>query len=106
MAAVAAADVAAFLNLDGDAAMIALAEKHVPVITALARAYTRGRGFDTAGDPEGAELEAIITTASARLIANPEQLAYDSGSVSMRGGFNGFNLAELFVLNRYRVRAQ
>lgn len=101
---VTAADVAAFLNMAEDAATEALAEQHVPVITALVKAHTRARGFDD-GVPN-AELEAVIITATARLMANPEQIPYDSGSVSMRGGFQGFNLAELAVLNRWRVRAQ
>ena len=44
----------------------------------------------------------MITTTSARMAANPEQLPTVVGSVEIRAGFQGFNLAELFVLNRYR----
>ncbi len=44
-------------------------------------------------------------TATARLLANPEQIATGVGSVQIHGGFKGFNLAELAVLNRYRKRA-
>jgi hypothetical protein len=105
MPVVYAADLAAFLDKPGDAALIALAEKHLPIVGAMVKAHTRGNGFDVTGYPN-AELAAVITTATARLLANPEQLSYDIGGVSMRGGFNGFNLAELAVLNRYRVRAQ
>jgi len=101
--AVTAADVAAFLNMEGDAATEALAEQHLPIITSMVKAYTRGNGF-TAEVPND-ELAAVITPATARLMANPEQIPYDAGAVSMRGGFNGFNLAELAVLNRYRRRA-
>ncbi|OMC03642.1 hypothetical protein A5734_11625 [Mycolicibacterium fortuitum] len=32
-------------------------------------------------------------------------LGVDVGSISIRGGFNGWNLAETYVLNRYRKRA-
>ena len=46
-----------------------------------------------------------IITATARLVANPEQLGTTVGSVTVNGGFNGWTLAELFVLNRYRRRA-
>jgi hypothetical protein len=97
-------DVAAFLGRADDTTLSALAGESVTIITAMVRAYTRGKGFED-GDPNP-ELSAVITTASARLCANPEQLPTDVGSVSIRGGFNGFTLAETFVLNRYRVRAQ
>ncbi|OMC09227.1 hypothetical protein [Mycolicibacterium fortuitum] len=99
------ADVAAFLGQgDGDAPAVALAGQHVQIVTAMARAYTRGRGFN--GAEPNAEIAAVITTATARLVANPEQIPTTVGSVDIRGGFTGWTLAELFVLNRYRVRAQ
>ena len=78
-------------------------EEVVPVITAMVAAYTRGRGFDL-GVPSD-DLAAVITTASARMVANPEQLPTRVGSVEIRAGFQGFSLAETFVLNRYRKRA-
>lgn len=96
-------DVADFLGQGTDTTLVALAGEVVPVITAMVRAYTRGRGFDD-GDPND-ELAAVITTASARMVANPEQVDTKVGSTEIRGGFRGFNLAELFVLNRYRKRA-
>lgn len=68
----------------------------------MVRAYTRGGGFTPDPNPE---LEAVIVTATARLLANPEQIATGVGSVQIHGGFKGFNLAELAVLNRYRKRA-
>lgn len=80
----------------------------VPIVTVMVRAYTRGNGFDD-GLPND-ELAAVITTAAARLAANGAQLAADETagifSRSLRGGFTGWSLAEQFVLNRYRVRAQ
>lgn len=57
------------------------------------------------GEPND-ELAAVITTAAARLLANPEQVDSGVGSTWTRGSFQGWTLAELFVLNRYRVRAQ
>lgn len=101
--AVTGTDVAAFLGHPDDTTLAALADQIVRVVSVMARAYTRGNGF-LDGEPND-ELTAVITTASARLVANPEQLATDVGSVSIRGGFNGWNLAETYVLNRYRRRA-
>lgn len=77
-------------------------------ITVMVRAYTRGRGFKD-GMPND-ELSAVITTASARLAANGAGLQYrarvDDVENEYRSGFQGWTLAELAVLNRYRVRAQ
>lgn len=79
----------------------------IPIVTTMARAYTRGRGF-VDNEPND-EIAAVITTAAARLAGNGEQLAsrkvddveYEH---SLRGSF-GWTLAEQIVLNRYRVRA-
>lgn len=101
--AVTGTDVAEFLGQGNDATLVALASEHVLIVTALARSYTRDNGFT---GPEPAEdIAAVIVTATARFVANPEQVPYDTGSVSMRGGFVGWSLAETFVLNRYRRRA-
>jgi hypothetical protein len=79
----------------------------VPLILAMAKAYTRGRGFTD--DEPNDEIAAVITTAAARLAGNVKQV---SGSQTMgpfsediRSFFTGWTLAEQFVLNRYRVRA-
>lgn len=96
--------VAAFLGQGDDATLVALAGQHADIVTAMAQAYTRGGGF-TNGDPND-EISAVITTAAARLVANPEQIATTTGSVAVNGGFSGWTLAELFVLNRYRKKAQ
>lgn len=95
--------VAAFTGQGEDAAVVALAGEHLPVITAMARAYTRGNGF-TAGQPND-EIGAVIVAATARLMANPEQLRYRVGDVSYQSAFQGWTLAEQAVLNRYRKRA-
>ncbi|MFD3038352.1 hypothetical protein [Mycolicibacterium senegalense] len=96
-------DVADFLGQGTDTTLVALAQEHATIITAMARAYTRDRGFT--GTEPADDIAAVITTATARLVANPEQIPTDIGSVSIRGGFTGWTLAELFVLNRYRKRA-
>lgn len=96
-------DVASFLGQGDVDAAIALAEEHVPIVTAMARAYTRGNGFQ--GTQVSEEIAAVITTGTARLVANPEQVHYAIGSARVSGSFNGWTLAETFVLNRYRKRA-
>ena len=70
-------------------------------------AYTRGRHRRRGELREG--VGAVITSAAARILANPEQISVreEVGPYSMyRGeGFAEFNLVELAVLNRYRKRA-
>lgn len=97
-------DIAAFLGQGDNDQLTALAEEHLPLIVAMARAYTRGGGFD--GPLANDDVAAVITAATARLVANPEQLRYSAGSVSIQDSFRGWTLAETFVLNRYRKRAQ
>lgn len=79
----------------------------VRLLTALARSHTRGNGFD--GDEPNAEIAAVITLAAARLAANGSQLNHTTTlgpiATDLRGGFVGWSVAELTVLNRYRVRA-
>ena len=78
-----------------------------PIVEAMARAYTRDRGFTDDG-PEP-DVAAVLVTATARMMTNPGQIARDSTagpfSESIRGGFVGWSLAETFVLNRYRKRS-
>ena len=102
--AVTGQQVADFLGQGDDTTLVALAGQHAAVVTAMARSYTRDRGFT--GNEPADDIAAVITTATARLVANPEQIATDVGTVSIRGGFTGWTLAETFVLNRYRKRAQ
>lgn len=96
--------VADFLGQGDDTALVALAGQHVRIVAALALSYTRGRGF-TAGEPYE-DVAAVIVTATARLVDNPEQYFEKTvGPTSSRGNFAGWSLAEKFVLNRYRKRA-
>lgn len=104
MVAVTGQRVADFLGGGDDSSLVTLAGNHADVVTQLAKAYTRDQGF-TDGAPND-EIAAVITAATARLVANPEQLPSDFGTVSIRGGFSGFTLTEQIVLNRYRKRAQ
>lgn len=96
-------DVAAYLSLGDDPTAVAQAEVHAGVVAALAAGYTRDVGFDH--DLTTPDLAAVITTAAARMLSNPEQVDSTVGSVNVRGGFQGWSLAELIVLNRYRRRA-
>ena len=81
------------------------AEAVVEMVTAFARAYTRGRGF-TDGDPNEA-VSAVIVTASARLFRNTGSIrshTLEDFSVDF-DVFRGFNLVETLVLNNYRKTA-
>lgn len=100
-----AADVAAFLGRSGDAATVALATQHLPVVTAMVRAYVRDRGF--VEDEPGDDLAAVIVSSTARLVANPEHtVEQTTGPFSIRQGiFNGWTLPELAILHRHRKRA-
>jgi|1186.fasta_scaffold757868_1 hypothetical protein len=95
------------LTTESDASEVA--ELTLQIITAMAKAYTRGHGFDTFGEPSE-EIAAVITTASARFIGNPKQTSTVTTigpfTTDVRSHFQGWTLAELFVLNRYRVRAR
>nr|WP_232065403.1 hypothetical protein [Mycobacterium shinjukuense] len=79
----------------------------VPIVTVLAKSYTRGRGFT--GSEPNEDIAAVIVTASARLAANGEQLQRKKiddveYEYALRSSFS-WSLAEQLVLNRYRVRA-
>ncbi|BBY61162.1 hypothetical protein [Mycolicibacterium sarraceniae] len=95
-------DVAALLDNGSAAIPAAIAQ-----VTVMAKAYTRGNGFE-GGEPND-EIAAVITTAAARLAANGAQLPTDETTgpftKSIRGSFTGWTLAEQAVLNRYRKRA-
>jgi hypothetical protein len=103
MAAVEANDVGALL---GDSAPTeAVLQRAVDAVTLMARAYTRGEGFNDAAPND--EIAAAILTAACRMARNPGQLATSETmgpfTFDVRGGFQGFNLAELATLDRYRV---
>ena len=97
------ADVAALMGQPDNPDLVAVIDQALETIYQLVSAYTRGNGF-TGGVPNP-ELRAVIRTATARLTANPEQVGSTVGGVTTGAGFNGWSLAELAVLNRYRKRA-
>jgi len=110
VAAVTGQQVADFLGHGDDVALVAMAEQHVQIVTAMAQAYTRGQGFE-AGEPAD-DIAAVVTTATARLVSFPDQSVSQTdtaGTFSMTrsgAGFRTWTLPELFVLNRYRKRAR
>lgn len=107
MAAVTGQDLADFLGQGDDTQLVALAEEHVALVTAMARAYTRGGGFAANGGAPNDELAAVITTATARVVNNPEQNKREQlhDYQVTPTPFVGWSLVETFVLNRYRKRS-
>ena len=96
-------DVADFIGQGDDQSVVALAGQHLQIIKAMAQAYTRGNGFE-GGHPND-DVAAVLVTATARLMGNPDQTNYRVGNVSYQSHFQGWTLAETFVLNRYRRTA-
>lgn len=79
----------------------------LPVVIEFVRGYVRDRGFGADGYSPEAPLQAVIISAASRLATNPEQVSqFQAGDYSERPAIlNGFTLAELGVLNRYRRRS-
>lgn len=106
MAAPTASDLGAFIGQDVNAEQAAAV---IEIVTAKAKAYMRGRGWGTDGEPYR-DVRAVILTASARLLTDPSQITaqHTMGpfSVSYRNGFDSWTVSELYVLNRYRERAR
>ncbi|WP_447643357.1 hypothetical protein [Nocardioides zeae] len=95
-----AADTLAFMGLKPSPALTTQAEAVVGVIAAMAQAYTRGNGFEAAGPVE--PIAHVIVSASARLLANPDQIDVTIGSTRRSSYFQGWTLVESMVLNAYR----
>jgi hypothetical protein len=80
------------------------------VVTAMVRSYTRGVGFDAEGNPED-DLKAVTMSATARMLKLPppgiqsENMGPFMVQYSSQVGFS-WTVAEQYVLDRYRVRAQ
>lgn len=79
------------------------AQEAVDIITAIAKVTTRGNGFN--GDVPEPDVAKVIVLAAARLLANPGQVDEGVGPIWTRGGFVGWSLAELIVLNARRGTA-
>ncbi len=100
-------DVLAFVGRPvDDPAGTALAQEHLPVVTAMVKAYTHGRGWDENDEPAD-ELAYVIISSTARSVSNPEHVELDvTGPFTRRAArFTGWTLAELAILHRYRRRA-
>ncbi|MGI5951828.1 MAG: hypothetical protein ACOX61_08290 [Brooklawnia sp.] len=98
-------EVLAFLGRAQTPENVSLAQAHLPIVTMFVRAYVRGNGFDGSG-PDADDLRAVIITATARLMVNPEQARhYQVADYSETPAvLNGFTLPELAVLHQYRRR--
>lgn len=85
------------------------AAESLATIEAMVEGYCRGKHRDDLGNMRPG-VENVINSAAARLLGNPSQIAWKEqvGAVSSSrmGGFAGFSLGELAILNRYRVRSQ
>ncbi|WIY81383.1 hypothetical protein [Propionimicrobium sp. PCR01-08-3] len=78
----------------------------LPLVTSLAKAYTRGKGFDD--DMCADEIRAVIYSVTARVLKNPSglRISETEGPRSYSiAGWAGFTLLERQVLDRYRVKA-
>ncbi|CAG7845776.1 hypothetical protein USB125703_02051 [Pseudoclavibacter triregionum] len=97
--------VAQFLGRGDDPETVALAGAHLPIVTAFVYAYTRGRGFFNGMEP-APDVAAVIVTATARLVTNPEQVkrVQVADVDETPATLNGFTLPELAVLHLYRRR--
>ena len=99
-------DVAEFLGKGSDASVVALAEKHLPLVTAMVRAYVRGNGFTETDEPAD-DLALVIIASTARLVTNPDHTRdTTTGPFSIKHGiFQGWTLPELAILHQYRRRS-
>ncbi len=91
-------------QLTTDTELVAQAGQAITMAEAVVDAYCRGAHRYASGQNRTG-VDAVVRIASARTLANPEGLKYATGVVSFSEAFNGFTLAELAVLNRYRRRA-
>lgn len=100
-------DVVAFLGGPVEGHDVAQIETHIRVASMMVKGYTRGRGFDEDGTPAD-DVAAVIVSCAARLYRNPTlDRNQTAGPFQTSPGiFNGWTLAELAILNNYRVRAR
>jgi hypothetical protein len=99
---------AALLGMDVEDVGTEQAQSVLDICTAIVKSATRGNGFVNGVPVE--DLRAIILTSAARLWRNPSQLDHGETrgpeSSFFRGGFDGFTVAERYVINRYRTTAR
>lgn len=102
LAAELAPAVAAFVAKPAHARTVSTAEAALPVVIEFVRGYTRGREW--VGYVPPYPLRSVIVSAAARLVTNPRQVRqYGIADYSETPAvLNGYTLAELGVLRRYR----
>lgn len=100
-----AQDVVGYLGQGDDPEVTTLAGAHLPVISAQVESYTRGNGFEDAPSSIPEDLAAVILGAAARAVHNPAGVIREQVATFSVTPFQGFTLAETFILNRYRKRA-
>ena len=102
------ADLIKFLGWSSSARNLDMCNTHVQHVAALAKAYTRGKGFSMVGLAEvvAEPIAQVILSGAARSVSNPSAaFRIESGSVvATPGRFEGWNLAEQVTLNRFRTR--
>ena len=99
-------DVLAFLGWAATPVNTSQATAHLRLVSQTAQSYTRGKGFSADGLSCSSAIAQVIISATARSLPNPGQ-AYKLVAGSMEATpnrFEGFTLAEQYVLNGYRVR--
>lgn len=105
MTAPTAQQVAEYLGQGSSDQVVALAGVHLPLITEMARTHTRGVGFADA--LPNAAISAVIVSATARIVANPDSVQSSQAGPFMerRTVFQGWTLLERSVLDAHRRRA-
>lgn len=79
------------------------------IVTSMAKAYTRGNGFDD--DEPNADIEAVIVSCGARYVTPSANAQLDiseshgPSSVRVSGAPIAWSVSERFVLDRYRKKA-
>lgn len=97
--------VAEFLGQGDDEHVVSLARAHLVAVQAFARAYTRDNGFNADGLMAD-DLYAVILSATARSVHNPESVQREQLADYSVTPTIGWTLVELAVLNRWRKRAK
>ena len=93
-------DVTGYVGRDLDAAH---AQAVLDVVTAQAKAHTRGAGFD--GDTPNDDIDAVLVPAAARALTNPTATRQEQlGDHAVTFAAAGWLLHERIVLDRYRRR--
>lgn len=101
-------EIAKLMNRAGDTEAVSLATAYIDVVWSMAQEYTRGKGFSADGEQAAPSICSAVKLAAIRITVNPTQTKrFQVGEYQETPSvFDGFNLAELAVLNTYRIRAK